>query len=486
MKALALDLGGSGGKIFLGSFDGKKIDMKEVHRFHNGPIETAGHTYWDIMGNYANLLEGIRKAASEGFDSVGVESFCDDFGLLDRDGRLYNQIYTYRDKRTIGIPEKMDLSIDPLELYRRTGCQRARFNTLVELVAQMGESDRFLLENASAMLFLPDLLDYFLCGEKAAEYTIASVSQAYDRHNNCWDRDILQRFNIPERIFPRVVPTSTILGKAKQAVLDETGAKGFTVCTVCHHDTASAVMAVPSLEKHFAYISSGTWCLMGTELDGMITSEEAYHYNFANEGGFNRSNRFLKNIMGLWLIQECKRQFDAKGMILSYAELDAEAEKAKPFRSLINPDDPLFFEPGDMIGKIQKKCREHKQPVPETPGEVNRCIKESLALTYRMTLERIEKLAGYTVPAIHIIGGGAQSILLNRFTASATGRPVLTGPIEAAAAGNLCAQFIAHGEMSGIQEARQAIRNSFEIKEYLPENTHAWDEAYGRFTEIAG
>jgi rhamnulokinase len=223
---------------------------------------------------------------------------------------------------------------------------------------------------------------------------------------------------------------------------------------------------------------------MGTETDKMITTDEAYAYNFANEGGVGMKNRFLKNIMGLWLIQECKRQYDAQGMNLSFAELDADAEKAEPFRSIINPDDALFFEPGDMVGKIQQKCRQWNQPVPETPGQMNRCIKESLALAYRRTLEKIEAAAGFTIPYVHIIGGGAQSALLNRFAASAMNRPVLAGPIEAAAAGNLCAQFMAAGEMGGLSDARRVVRDSFEVQEFLPENASAWDEAYGRFLQI--
>lgn len=484
MDAIALDLGGSGGKIFSGRFDGKKIALKEIHRFQNEPIEAAGRLYWDILGIYTHLLDGMRKAAPEMFTSFGVDAFCNDYGLLDGSGSLFSQVYMYRDRRTEGVPEKVDQSIAPRELYERTGCQRARFNTLMQLVAQMGGPDRFLLENAGALLFVPDLLNYFLCGEKVAEYTIASVSQVYNRIENNWDDRILQAFKIPAGIFPLVVPSAVQLGPARHSLCAASGLKPFSVCTVGHHDTASAVAAVPSLENHFAYISSGTWSLMGTETDDRISTEATYRANFANEGGVGGKNRLLKNIMGLWLIQECKRQFDAQGVRRTFAEMDAEAEKTASFRSLIDPDDPLFFQPGDMIGKIQRKCKDWKQPVPETPAEMNRCIKESLALAYRRTLEEIEAAAGFTIPWVHIIGGGAQSTMLNRFTASALGRPVLAGPIEAAAAGNLCAQFISRGEISGLDEARGIVRDSFDIQEYLPENNAGWDEAYGRFLEI--
>ncbi len=482
MKALALDLGGSGGKIFVGNLSGRKITLKEVHRFANQPIDAAGRLYWDIMGIYMNLLEGIRKAGR--FSSIGIDAFCNDYGLLDGSGALFSQIYMYRDPRTEGVIERIETIIPPHTLYQKTGCQRARFNTLVQLAAQAGGPDGFLLDNASTLLFVPELLDYFLSGEICAEFTISSVSQAYDRKQGNWDEHILQPLGIPVKIFPNVVPPATVIGKARKSILRSTGVGDFKVCTVCHHDTASAVMAVPSAQKHFAYISSGTWSLMGTETDEMITTSEAFDYNFANEGGFGGKNRFLKNIMGLWLLQECKRQFDSKGLNFDYAELDSLAGQSAPFRSLINPIDPVFFEPGEMVEKIRRQCLKTNQPAPETPGEINRCIKESLALAYRNTLEHIEHTAGYAIPHVHIIGGGAQSSLLNRFAASAMGRPVYAGPFEAAAIGNLCAQYIAAGELGDLAEARQIIRNSFEIKEFLPEDAAAWDDAYNRFLSI--
>ncbi len=482
MKALALDLGGSGGKIFLGNLSGRKITLKEVHRFANQPIDAAGRLYWDIMGIYMNLLEGIRKAGK--FSSLGIDSFCNDYGLLDASGVLYSQVYMYRDYRTEGVIEKIEEIIPPHTLYQRTGCQRARFNTLVQLAAQIRGADNFLLNNATTLLFVPELLGYFLSGEKYAEFTISSVSQAFNQKQGLWDEYILQALGIPVKIFPDVVPPATVVGQSRKNILRMTGAEKFKVCTVCHHDTASAVMAVPSTEKHFAYISSGTWSLMGTETDELITTQEAQSYNFANEGGFAGKNRFLKNIMGLWILQECKRQFDAAGLNLDYAQLDILAEQSAPFRSLINPNDILFFEPGEMVEKIRRKCTETGQPAPETPGEITRCIKESLALAYRNTIEHIESEAGYKIPHVHIIGGGAQSILLNRFAASAMGRPVFAGPLEAAAAGNLCAQYVAAGELSGLSDVRRIIRDSFEIREFLPENAAEWNDAYGRFLRI--
>jgi sugar (pentulose or hexulose) kinase len=481
MKALALDLGGSGGKIFLGAFDCGKIHLKEIHRFINEPIQADGHLTWDIHAIYSSLVDGLQKSAKEGFSSFGVDSFSNDYGLLDNAGKLITNIYMYRDKRTIGILDEIDRSFDPNDLYRITGCQRARFNTLPQIVAQMNGYDRVAVESASILLFVPDLLNLFLCGEKSTEFTIASVSQLYNRLQNRWDDRIIGSFHIPKRILPEVNPPSVILASSKSDILHKTGCRKFSVCTVGQHDTSSAVAAVPTTDKNFVFISSGTWCLMGTETKEMITTNIAFHYNFANEGGVGGKNRFLKNIMGLWLIQECQRSFREMGESITYEKMDHAATLITPFRSIINPDDPVFFETGGMIEKIQEKCRQTQQPIPETPGEINRCIKESLALVYRRTLGQIEEITGRSYPQIHIIGGGAKSGLLNQLAASSMARSVLAGPIEAAAIGNLCAQFIAGGEVRDWAEARMIVQNSFPLKEYLPSQDPGWDEAYDRF-----
>jgi sugar (pentulose or hexulose) kinase len=323
-----------------------------------------------------------------------------------------------------------------------------------------------------------------LCGEKAAEYTIASVSQLYDRRNERWDSEIIRIFDIPEGIFPGVIPSASKLGEARLDIRLQTGMGPFSICAVGHHDTASAVVAVPSIKNHFVYISSGTWSLMGTETGEIITSDLAFKYNFANEGGVGGRNRFLKNIMGLWLIQECQRQFASQGIVRSFEQMDGEATKAIPFQSIIDPDDPLFFQPGNMIDRIQSWCQERNQPIPATVGEITRCIQESLALAYRAALEKLEKVTGLKFPCVHIIGGGAKSALLNRFAASAMRRPILAGPYEAAAIGNLCTQCISAGEMSGLGEARRVVRSSFDIHTFLPEEDLSWDDAYERFLLI--
>ena len=483
MKALALDLGASGGKILSGDFDGNILTTQEIHRFPNPPIQADGHLVWDVPGIYANLLEGLRKAAPEGFSTFGVDSFCNDYALLDANDAMIPPVYTYRDTRTEGMPEWMDQIVPPEELYQRTGNQRARFNTLVQLVAETKAAER-RLERTKGLLFLSDLLNYYLCGVKTAEFTTASVSQLLTGGKTAGIPPSCRRSVFRMESFLRSCLHAGCSRKPNRKSWIKPGQSRFTICTVGHHDTASAVAAMPSLENHFAYISSGTWSLMGVETDMMITSDAAYQYNFANEGGVGGRNRFLKNIMGLWLLQECQRQFSAQGMGFTFDEMDTAAKEATPFRSIINPDDPLFFQPGDMIGKVQSKCREWNQPVPETVGEVTRCIQESLALTYRATLEKLEEVTGFQIPSVHIIGGGARSDLLNQFAASAMRRPVFAGPYEAAALGNICAQMIAAGEMTGLEDARRVIRSSVSLCEYLPEMDPRWDDAYDRYLRI--
>ena len=483
MKALALDLGASGGRVLCGIFDGKTLRVEEVHRFDNEAVQSGGHLHWDIDRIRSGLLEGMRKAAREGFSSFGVDSFCNDYALLDEAGNPLAPVHAYRDKRTEGVLEQMDQRMPAHELYERTGNQRARFNTLVQLTAHLRD-DPDALKKARSLLFVPDLLDFYLCGERAAEFTIASVSQLYNCLERGWDCAILHAFDVPEGILPSIVPTACRLGRAGLQVLEQTAAAPFWVCTVGHHDTASAVAAVPSAEPHFAYISSGTWSLMGTVSDATIRTDSAFRLNFANEGAADGRNRFLKNIMGLWLLQEVRRQLGAKGHAPTFGELDAKAEAAAPFRTLIDPDDPRLFEPGDMIGRLQAQCRERGEPVPVSEGELTRCIQESLALAYRFTLQQLEELTGLAFPCVHMIGGGARSALLNRFAAGSVQRPVLAGPYEATAIGNLLAQCIAMGQIASWVEARQVVRASFGVTEFAPENKPAWDDAYGRFVAI--
>jgi len=483
-QALALDLGGSGGKVFSGGFDGKKLEIKEIHRFSNIPIKVEGHLYWGFHTIFENLLVGMRKAAAGKFTSFGVDSFCNDYGLLDDSGCLLSPIYTYRDSRTDGVLETMDGVFSPIDLYHRTGNQRARFNTLVQLAAQRWSDESALLDQAKRLLFVPDLINFLLSGAEAAEFTIASVSQLCNRQLNNWDEDILRAFNLPRQLFPPIVETGTRLGQVKSEILTQLDGTSFDILTVGHHDTASAVAAIPATCEQFAYISSGTWSLMGVETDQMITTEEAFRMNLANEGGVGGKNRLLKNIMGLWLLQECQRQFCADGLNLSIEDLDTLAQQETSFRSLVDPNDPVFFSPGGMIGKIQTWCRQTNQPIPDNPGQITRCIKESLALCYRETLEMLEKVTKQKISCVHIIGGGAKSDLLNQFAASAMQIPVFAGPFEATAIGNLSTQFMARGDISDLTEIRTVVRSSVDVREFIPQETSAWDEAFEKFQKF--
>jgi sugar (pentulose or hexulose) kinase len=337
---------------------------------------------------------------------------------------------------------------------------------------------------AETLLFVPVLLKHFLCGEKSTEFTMASVSQLYNRKEERWDPEILRAFRLPERIFPSVVSPAKMIGEVKREILEKSSMQSLSVCAVGQHDTASAVASIPSLDPEFAYISSGTWSLVGTETDLLITTDEAFQENFANEGGVCGTNRFSKNVMGLWLIQEYQRELEAQGQRRTFAEMDREAQSAEPFVNVIDPDDLRFFEPGEIAGKIRGICRETRQPAPDTIGAFLRCMQESLALAYRDTLEKLERVTGRIYPVVHIIGGGAQSALLNQMTASATKKPVLAGPYEATAIGNLCVQFMAAGEIHNLPEARRIVRASFPVREFLPGEGSAWDAAYERFLSV--
>ncbi len=479
MRVLAMDLGASGGKFLLGELVDNRLRVSEVHRFANTALSVDGHLYWNLEQIRENMNLGLAKAATDGFSSFGVDSFCNDYGLIDARGELLAPIYSYRDPRTEGVLARMETLMPARDLYTRTGCQRARFNTLVQLAAQSEADGGRLFDQTESLLFLPDYLNYFLCGQKASEFTVSSVSQLYNRATHDWDADILRAFSIPRRLLQNIVQPGTILGEGR----DSEGRR-FNVCAVGHHDTASAVAAVPARKAPFAYLSSGTWSLMGTETAKMITTDAAFRLNFANEGGLEGRNRFLKNIMGLWLLQEVRCQYAKRGTPCDFASMDVEAAEAQAFRSIIDPDDPIFFEPGDMVGKIQAQCKRTGQPIPETVGEVTRCVQESLALTYHPTLLQLERLTGFQFESLHVIGGGSRSQVLNQMTASAVGRPVFAGPVEAAAIGNLCAQFIAAGELSGLDEARQVVARSFELNEYLPGPDAGWHEAFERYKGI--
>lgn len=487
LKMLAFDYGAGSGRAILGRFDGGKLELEEVHRFPNEPVMANGTIYWDILRLLHEMKQGILKCKKDGngdLAGVGTDTWGVDFGLIDNKGELLGNPVHYRDDRNEGMIEEACKIVPKREIYEQTGLQFLKFNTLYQLLS-MKINNSPMLEKASTMLFMPDLLNYFLTGEKATEYTIASTSQMLDVWRGEWAKPLLEKMDIPLHMLTDIINPGTVIGNVSKFVQDELGIGSIPVIAVAEHDTGSAVMSVPSERDRFAYLSSGTWSLLGIESSSPIINDTTFELNYTNEGGFNRTIRFLKNIMGLWIYEECRRAWSRAGEVIGYSELGEAASKAEPFISLIDPDDDLFYSPGNMPDKIVEFCRKTGQAVPESKGAFVRCIMESLAFRYRMAIEGLEKIAGYTIPVLHIVGGGTKNDLLNTFTANAVGRPVITGPAEATAVGNLVCQLIALGEVSGLSQARQLIRRSFSTKGYLPADNEAWDEAYEKFCSIA-
>ena len=484
-KMLAIDLGASSGRGIVGSFDGKKLSLKENHRFSNDPVILNGRMYWDILRIFHEIKQSIAKTVLDGdaIRSIGIDTWGVDYALLDERGKMLSNPYHYRDARTEGIVSYVGRFFAPSELYATTGIQCMNFNTIFQLAADLRD-DAKMVENASRMLNIPDLLNYFLTGKMANEYTILSTGALLDAQKRDYARDIIAKAGIPQRLFGEIVAPGTSLGKFLPQVQSEVGKTDAEVLTVASHDTASAVISVPTQEKEFLFISSGTWSLMGTELDAPIINAETEKYNFTNEGGVNNTIRFLKNIMGLWLIQESRCQWRREGKEYSFAELESLAKAAKPFQCFIDPDHPSFVAPGDLPARVREFCQKTGQYVPETVGEIMRCIYESLAMKYRYTAQTISKLTGISPSVIHVVGGGTKDGFLSQMTAEACGIPVCAGPEEATAIGNLLVQLMAAGEAKKLSDARAIVAASFACKHYTPQNTAAWDEAYQTFCTL--
>jgi rhamnulokinase len=483
---LAVDLGAESGRAVLGRFGGEQITLEEVHRFPNVPVRLPDGLHWDVLRIMGEVRDGIARATRSGarIESLGVDAWGVDFGLLDRDGCLISNPYHYRDSRTEGMDERAFDRMPKEEIYETTGIQFMPINTLLQLLAMEGSP---LLQAAQRLLLIPDLVNYWLTGEKTCEFTNASTTQLCDARSGGWARDLLDKMRFPGHIFGEIVPPGTQLGPLLPEVAEETGAKGgLPVTAVASHDTASAVVAVPAEGENFAYISSGTWSLVGVELPQPAIAPEGMHANFTNEGGFGGTTRFLKNVMGLWLLQECRRTWAHEGREYSYEELTRLAQAVPAAGPVLDPDHPAFLRPGDMPGRIRRFCRETHQSPPEEPGEVARCVLESLALKYRWVLERAEEITGRRAEVIHVVGGGVKNTLLCQLTADATRRPVQAGPVEATALGNLMVQAYARGYLGSLEEIRAAVRgSSVEVRDYLPKGSEdEWDEAYGRLRRV--
>ena len=486
LKMLAIDLGASSGRGIVGSFNGERLTLRENHRFSNDPVIVNGRMYWDILRIFHEIKQSITKTVLEGDNvrTIGIDTWGVDYALLDRHGNMLANPKHYRDTRTEGIADHVAKTVPMDELYRVAGIQQLNFNTIFQLAADL-KADPNAFDRAERMLNIPDLLNYFLTGNMVNEYTILSTGAILDAAKRDYAFDLIDRLGIPRRLFGEIVQPGHKVGKLLPQVLGETGKTDAEVMTVASHDTASAVIAVPTQEEDFIYISSGTWSLMGTELKEPLINDDSRTMNLTNEGGAMKTIRFLKNIMGLWLIQESRRQWKREGKEYSFAQMEAWAKECQPLRSFIDPDDASFATPGNMPEKVREYCRRTGQPVPETVGEVVRCIYESLALKYRMTASSIEKLMGKKAKVIHVVGGGTKDHFLSQMTADACGIPVAAGPEEATAIGNLMMQAIAAGEVKDLKQARQIIAASFELKHYEPSQDRAmWDEAYARFCAL--
>jgi rhamnulokinase len=480
-KLLAFDLGAESGRGVLGRFDGQRVNLEVVHRFPNGPVRTVDSLHWDVLRLHGEMLNGLRKAVDQGrVDAVGVDTWGLDFGLLGRGGTLLGNPRHYRDPHTETVMDEAFQKVPKLEIFRQTGIQFMRFNTLFQLLALRRDRSP-LLDAAEMLLFMPDLFHYWLTGIKVNEYTDASTSQLMDPAARTWAYGLLRAFDLPERIVGTLVAPGTVLGPLRSAVAADTGVAPVPVIAPATHDTAAAVAAVPAAGDAWAYLSSGTWSLMGAELPAPLINDLALRYNFTNEGGVGGTTRFLKNIMGLWLVQECRRAWERAGQAFSYDDLTRMAGAAAPFVSLVDPDDASVILPPSMPAALADFCRRTGQPAPAEPGAVVRCALESLALRYRWVLERLEELLGRRLDTIHVVGGGSQNALLCQFTADACNRPVHAGPAEATALGNVLVQALGLGLVGSLAEAREVVRRSVEVRVFTPQNPDDWQGPYQRF-----
>jgi rhamnulokinase len=487
MTVLALDLGATSGRAAIGRFDGNTLSVEEVYRFPNDPVQLGDRFHWDVLRLYHETKQALcaaYHAAPDDLTSFGIDGWGLDFGLLDRDDELIGNPYHYRDTQAASAMESVWSIVPKREIYTRTGIQFISLNTLYQLAAIRGRNPA-LLDRATTLLQIPDLLRFFLTGDRTSEYTNASTTQMLSLSAHDWDRELLDRLSVPTGFLQPIVHAPAPGGTLRPSVQSELGLPPITATVVGEHDTASAVAAIPATGD-FAYLSCGTWSLLGTEVSAPVVDERAFAWNFTNEGGLDGTYRLLKNITGLWLIESCRRAWVVTGESLSFAEILAAGETAPPFTSLIDPDAPAFVNPSAMPLAIQEWCRAAGQPVPKTRGALVRCIHESLALAFRHVLDRVELLTGRRFGGLHLVGGGVRNTTLCQYTANAIGRPVWAGPAEATTIGNILIQLINTGDIGNLREARQIVRSSFPTQTYEPTDTNAWDDAFQRFVPLLG
>ena len=478
MNYLAVDLGAESGRVMIGTIVNDKLSLRQVHRFSNGPTQDGGSLRWDFGKLLAEIKTGLKLAIAEckgDVAGIGVDSWGVDFGLIGKDGTLLENPYHYRDSRTNGMVEKAGELMGKRAIYDNSGIQFMQLNSVYQLLS-MRLAKSPLLEKADKLIFMADLVAYHLCGQVFAEYSLASTSQMMDMHTGQWSQAILKGLDLPAQLLPKVVPTGTQVGTLTDAVAKELGSKAIPVIATGSHDTACAVAGVPAQKgTNWAYLSSGTWSLLGIEAPKAVINDMTYEFMFTNEGGVGNTIRLLKNIMGLWLVQECRRQWEREGSALDYAQITAMAQKAKPFAAKLDPNYGDFMAPGDMPAKINRYLEGTGQKRIDDKGQLVRVILESLARCYRQTLKQLEQLKGGPIEVLHIVGGGIQNELLSQLTADATGCTVIAGPVEATASGNILVQAMATGDVASLDKARHILANSVELKTYKPSNTEAWN-----------
>lgn len=489
----AVDLGATSGRTIIGSLANGSFSLEELTRFDNNLIETGGHFYWDIYVLYFEIIKGLKLVAQRGIhiESIGIDTWGCDFVYVDRNGDVLRNPLAYRDPHTFDMMEKyFDEKVTKEKVYEKTGIQFMNFNSLFQIYA-MRKAGNVALENASKILFIPDALSYMLTGKAVCEYTVASTSQILNPMTGDLDTELVESLGLKREQFGKMTAPSTVIGTLTEEVQRITGLGAVPVVAVAGHDTASAVAAVPAKDEKFAYLSSGTWSLMGIETKKAVINDRSYGLNFTNEGGIEGTTRFLKNICGMWIYERCRKEWKDEAAAngtsrecLSHGNLIAEAMEQPAFQSIINPDDAVFANPPSMVDAIRNYCQQTGQHVPQTHGEFCRCIFESLALRYRQVMTWLKEFADFDINVLHIIGGGSLNQYLNQFTADSCGVTVLAGPQEGTAIGNIMLQAKASGEVKDIWEMRRIIANSLELKKFEPHDHEAWDEAYGRFLQI--
>ena len=481
----AVDLGATSGRTIVGTLNDGKFELEEITRFYNNIIETGSHFYWDIFALYHEIIKGLKTVAQRQIkiSSIGIDTWGVDFVCIGDDGAILRNPLAYRDPHTFGVMEdyfKKEVSKE--DVYNITGIQFMNFNSIFQLYA-MKRADNSALKNASKILFVPDALSYMLTGNDVCEYTIASTSQLLNPRTKLLDESLLASLGLSRSKFGKMVNPGTLIGTLTEEVQRMTGLGPIPVIAVAGHDTGSAVAAVPAKDEKFAYLSSGTWSLMGIETKDAVINDDSYNLNFTNEGGIEGTTRFLKNICGMWLYERCREEWP-EVQNMSHLYLQQEAMHCEAFKSLINPDDAMFVNPPSMVDAIHTYCKQHNEPVPEGHAEICRCIFDSLALRYRQVFTCLRDIATFPLDVLHIIGGGSKNYFLDQFTANSCGVKVIAGPQEGTAIGNIMLQAKASGEVKDIWEMRQIIANSVEMKEFLPQDCEAWDNAYDKYLEI--